>query len=137
MGEGIGALIGSVLAAWICRCLGDVRVIWMGMIAIGVGLVVYAWLTTRVAAIVVMVILARPVGAVNVAITPVLLRVVPADMLGRAVSVVGPVQQIAHIVSVFVSGRLISSVLLGFRDTVAGITFGRSTPCSPSARCLS
>lgn len=124
MGEGIGALVGSLLAAWACRRIGDVRVLWAGLIAIGVGTAIYSRLTDIFAAVTILAILALPLGAVNVAVSPIVLRSVPREMIGRVVSVFTPFQTLASVVSAVASGWLVSTVLENFHHTVLGIKFG-------------
>jgi MFS family permease len=125
MGEGIGAIIGTLAAAWLCRRLGDVRVLYWGLTAIGLGLLVYGRLTALPVAVAVLALLGLPLGGINVAMTPIILREVPREMLGRAVSVFGPLQQLANMISVFAAGWLVSTVLLHLDMTVGGIRFGR------------
>jgi MFS family permease len=125
MGEGIGAIVGAVGAAWVCRKLGDVRVFYLGIIVIGVGLLAFARLGNIFAAVAVLALLGLPSGSLNVSMTPIVLRVVPRDLLGRTVSVIGPIQQLAGMISVLAAGWLVSTVLLNFHATVAGLHFGR------------
>jgi Na+/melibiose symporter-like transporter len=124
MGEGIGAIIGTIFAAWVCKRLGDTKVFSLGLIAVGVGLMVYSRLDNLISAILVLTILALPLGAINVATTPILLRSVPRDMLGRTISVFGPLQQLAGMISALAAGWLVSTVLLNFHRSVAGVGFG-------------
>ena len=123
--EGIGAIVGTLFAAWLCKRFTDVRVFCLGLAVVGVGLVVYSRLGTLWAAIVVLFMLALPLGAVNVSSAPIVLRTVPGELLGRVMSVFGPTQQLAGMVSAVVAGWLVSTVLVNFHHTVAGVTFGR------------
>lgn len=125
MGEGIGAIAGTIAAAWVCRKLGDVRVFYLGIIVIGVGTLAYARLGNIYAAVAVLALLGLPLGSLNVSTTPIVLRVVPRELLGRAVSIVGPIQSLAGMLSVFTAGWLVSTVLLDFHATVAGLRLGR------------
>jgi MFS family permease len=125
MGEGIGAIVGTLFAAWICRKLGDVRVFYLGIIVIGAGLLVYSRLGSLYLAVAVLALLGLPLGGINVAMTPIVLRVVPRDLLGRTVSVIGPIQSVAGMVSVLAAGWLVSTVMLDFHASVGGIEFGR------------
>jgi MFS family permease len=63
-------------------------------------------------------------GAVNVAISAIMLEVTPQQMLGRVVSVVNPLVQLASIVSMGGFGFLAGTVLAGLHARVAGLTFG-------------
>ena len=124
MGDGIGAIIGALTAGWIAKKLGDVRVLYLALFAVGIGTIVYARLGNFVLAIVVTLMIAVPVGALNVAIVPIVLRTVPQEIMGRAVSVVGPIQQLANIVSVVAAGWLVSTVMRGFHASISGLSIG-------------
>jgi MFS family permease len=125
MVEGIGAIVGTLFAAWLCRRFTDTRVFAGGLTIVGIGLIGYSRLDALWMALVVLGALALPLGALNVASGPITLRTVPADMLGRAMSVFGPLQQVAGMVSALVAGWLVSTVLRNFDHTVAGVHFGR------------
>lgn len=125
MGEGIGAVAGALLAAWICRKFGDTRVFCLALIAVGILMIVFARLGNIVAAVAVLGITGIPLGALNVALTPLLLRSVPREVLGRVGGVLNPVQQVASMGSALLCGWLVSTVMRNFHHTVAGFTFGR------------
>ncbi|HEY1485783.1 MAG TPA: MFS transporter, partial [Micromonosporaceae bacterium] len=124
MGEGIGGIAGSLAAGWICRRFSDVRVFAFGLLAGGIGLVVFARLDNLIAAIVVLAAIGIPLGAMNVALTPIMLRAVPRELLGRVGGVFGPVTEAASMVSALVAGWLVSTVLLNFHRSIAGVSFG-------------
>ena len=75
-------------------------------------------------------------GAVNTAVTPLLLAVTPQELIGRVASVIQPVQQLAAIGSMAVAGFLASTALRGFHGTVGGLHFGTYDTISAVAGLL-
>ena len=67
-------------------------------------------------------IYAMPIAMLNTAVAPLLLDAVPREYLGRAMAVFTPVNQLASMVSVVISGWLMSTVLRSFRASFAGVT---------------
>src|SRR5215469_1672706 len=113
-GEGIGSVLGALVAGWIANRVGAGRVFWAGLIVAGVVLVGYSRSVTLPTAIVVLACGGVAVGAVNTVLSPLVLDVTPQEMLGRVVAVVSPLQQLAAILSMAVSGFLASTVLRNF-----------------------
>jgi MFS family permease len=125
MGEGIGAVAGALTGAWICARLGDVRVLCYGLILGGVGVLAFARLDSLIPAIVTLAVIGIPLGALNVALTPILLRAVPRELLGRVAGILTPVQYLASMVAALAAGWLASTVLLNFHLEVGPVTLGR------------
>jgi MFS family permease len=125
MGEGIGSIAGALVGGAVAARLGSARVIWLGLLIGGIGIGVYALLTNLVAAVVVLALVGVPIAAINTALGPVLLNASPREYLGRVVSIINPVQQVAMMVSIAASGWLASTVLLGFHAAVGPLRFGR------------
>lgn len=125
MGEGIGGVVGSLVAGRFCRRFGDIRVLCTGLILVGAGVMVFARLGSLWPAVLTLALLGLPMGAVNVALSPILLRATPADYLGRTIAVINPSQQLASIVATLTAGWLASTVLHGFDATALGLHFGR------------
>jgi MFS family permease len=125
MGEGIGSIVGALTGAWICARLGDVRVLCYGLILGGAGVLVFARLDSLIAAIVTLAVLGIPLGALNVALTPILLRAVPREFLGRVTGILTPVQYLASMIAALASGWLASTVMRNFHLVVGSVTFGR------------
>jgi MFS family permease len=125
MALGCGLVVGALGAGRLGARLGFARVFSLGLVLTGVGLVAYARTTSLWPALVVLAVVGLPVAAVNTALTPVLLKAVPQSHLGRVVAVIGPVQQVAALTGVAVSGWLASTALQGLDLTVGGVHFGR------------
>jgi MFS family permease len=122
--EGVGGVIGALLAGWVLSKVGSSRAVWGGMIVAGLFAIAYSRMTVLVAAILVMAGIGLAITVVNTALTPLTLSVTPQEMIGRVMAVVSPVQQVAAILSMAVSGFLASSVLRSFHQVIAGVTFG-------------
>jgi hypothetical protein len=58
----------------------------------------------------------------NTAVAPLLLDAAPREYMGRVMAVFMPVNQLASMFSVVISGWLTSTVLRSFRASFAGIT---------------
>jgi MFS family permease len=125
MGEGLGAVAGTLTAAWICARLGDVRVFCYGLIVAGIGFLAFARLDNLWQAVAALAVLGIPLGALNVALSPILLRSVPRELIGRVVGILNPVQYLASMVAALVAGWLASTVLLGLHVEVGPVTFSR------------
>jgi MFS family permease len=124
MGEGIGAVIGALAAGWLCRRFRDVIVFGVGLALVGVGLVAYARVGSLWAAVLVIALMGVPLGAINTAMSPILLRATPQEYIGRTISTFGPVQQLASMLSALGAGWLMSTGWREFHHTAAGISFG-------------
>jgi MFS family permease len=123
-GEGIGGIAGSLAAGWICARFADVRVFAFGFLVAGIGLVIFARLDNIYLGTLLLAVIGIPLGAANVASTPIMLRVVPRELLGRVSGVIGPVAELASMVSALLAGYLTSTVLHNFHRTIAGVAFG-------------
>jgi hypothetical protein len=66
-----------------------------------------------------------PLGAINAAASPILLRATPQEYLGRAIATITPVQQLASMASAIGAGWLVSTAWRDFHHVVMGVTFGR------------
>jgi hypothetical protein len=53
-----------------------------------------------------------------------MLQVTPGELVGRIVSVMGPVTSAAEMISVLLAGFLGSTILKDFHKQVAGVAFG-------------
>jgi MFS family permease len=119
MAEGIGALLGALSAGWLCARYADVRVFVGGMLAAGLLVVAYSRAGSLWPAVVLLGLIGLPLGWVNAATGPILYREVPRALLGRVISVVNPIQQLAAMFSALLSGWLVSDLLRGM-DVSAG-----------------
>jgi MFS family permease len=125
MALGIGNIIGALLAGAVAGRVGLGRVYSLGLLLAGVGFFAYSRLGNLVAALVVLFLVGLPIAAVNTIVAPMILKVTPRELIGRVVSVLNPVLQLAGILSIAIASYLASTVLRGLDATVAGVHFGR------------
>ncbi|MFE9423624.1 hypothetical protein ACFYNO_11760 [Kitasatospora sp. NPDC006697] len=86
---------------------------------------VYARLDSLWIAVPVIALIGVSLGAINSALSPILLRATPREYLGRAISTFAPVQQLASLTSAIGVGWLVSTAWRNFHHQVAGVRFGR------------
>ncbi|TWE12077.1 MFS transporter [Rudaeicoccus suwonensis] len=119
-----GMVIGALSAPVVERRFGAARVVVVGMIATGAAIVVYSRLTGFLAACVVYFVIALPLGAVNTVVTPLWMRSVSAELLGRSIAFFQMLPAFASLVAMGGTGWLASTVLAGIDFRFAGSHFG-------------
>jgi MFS family permease len=122
--EGAGGVLGALGAGWAAARIGSRRLFWAGLVTVGVALLGLSRATALPPALVITACAGFFAGAVNVAISAIMLEVTPPQMLGRVVSVLNPLVQLASIVSMGGFGFLAGSALAGLHERVVGLTFG-------------
>jgi MFS family permease len=121
---GTGVVIGAAVAGWLGVRLGPARTIWVSLVLFGLFLGVYARMSSFLIALGVLLLAAIPLGAMNTAVSPLLVRTVPREVLGRVFATFIPAIQSMSILGVAVAGWLSSSVLRGLDARVLGVHFG-------------
>ena len=119
---GVGFIIGALAAGRMVRWIGARALTWSGLLATGVLAAGYALQRSFPAGLIMLAIYAIPIAMLNTAVVPLLLDAAPREYLGRVMAVFMPVNQLASMVSVVISGWLTSTVLRSFRASFAGIT---------------
>jgi MFS family permease len=119
---GTGFIVGALAAGRMVRWLGARTLTWSGLLAAGLLAAAYAMQRSFPAGLVMLAIYAMPIAMLNTAVAPLLLDAAPREYMGRVMAVFTPVNQLACMTSVVVSGWLTSTVLRTFRATVAGVT---------------
>jgi MFS family permease len=119
---GIGFIVGALAAGRMVRWLGARTLTWSGLLAAGLLAAAYAMQRSFPAGLVMLAVYAVPIAMLNTAVAPLLLDAAPREYLGRVMAVFMPINQLASMASVVVSGWLTSTVLRTFRATVAGVT---------------
>jgi hypothetical protein len=90
----------------------------------GVLLIGYS-LTVRLGpAMVLYFLTAVPIGMVNTVLSPLVMRSIPQDLLGRSMVVLNMFPTIASLTAMGATGWLVSTLLSGVDATVLGIRFG-------------
>jgi MFS family permease len=119
---GVGFIVGSLAAGRMVRWIGARALTWSGLLAAGVLAACYALQRSFPAGLVILAIYAVPIAMLNTAVAPLLLDAAPREYLGRVMAVFTPVNQLASMTAVVISGWLTSTVLRSFRVSFAGVT---------------
>lgn len=122
---GIGSIVGALVTAKLADRLTETRVFSYGMILTGLTVAIYSRLGSLPPAIAVFVLAGIPLAAVNVVVSPIMLKIVPAHLIGRVGTVMNPLIYLASLLSMAIAGVLASSVLRNLHVVVVGVTFGR------------
>jgi MFS family permease len=118
---GAGFIVGALAAGYMVRWIGARALTWSGLLATGVLAAGYALQRSFPAGLVMLAIYAIPIAMLNTAVAPLLLDAAPREYMGRVMAVFNPVNQFASMLSVVVSGWLMSTVLRSFRVSFVGI----------------
>jgi MFS family permease len=121
---GVGTIAGSILATVYVQRFGPARLIGVGLLFAGVGMLVYSRLTSFLPACILLGLVGVPAAGINVAIMPLILQTTPREMLGRVNAVLMPIISLASIGSIVAAGILVSTWLSGFHADALGLTFG-------------
>ena len=119
---GVGFIIGALAAGRMVRWVGARVLTWSGLLATGVLAAGYALQRSFPAGLVILAIYAMPIAMLNTAVAPLLLDAVPREYLGRVMAVFTPVNQLASMLAMVISGWLTSTVLRSFHASFAGVT---------------
>jgi MFS family permease len=119
---GAGFIVGALSASRLVRRAGPRGLTWSCLLAAGVLAAGYGMQRSVPAALAVLAAYAVLLAVLNTAVKPLLLTAAPRAYLGRVMAIWHPVNQLASTVSVIVWGWLASTVLHGFRASVAGVT---------------
>jgi MFS family permease len=122
--EGVGGLIAAVLAAVIGQRLGLARLYCAGIVVFGLLLLALSRTTDLYLAIVVIVAVGPATAAVNVSMSPLIMRAAPQELMGRVMSLFTPMFTLSLALSAAIGGLLASTLLRDFDATVLGIRFG-------------
>ncbi|MDA8322321.1 MAG: MFS transporter [Actinomycetota bacterium] len=121
---GGGAIAGALTGGRAGSRIGPGRVFWIGMVTGGLLLLAYSRLTRITPALAVLAAAGFMFGAINAAAPPILLALIPQNMMGRAMSVFNPLQQMAGLTSLAAAGLLAGTALRGYSADLAGLTLG-------------
>ncbi|HWH01948.1 MAG TPA: MFS transporter [Pilimelia sp.] len=121
---GIGSIVGALVAGRVTERFGAVRVFAGGLALTGLAVLAYSRCTSLPVAVAVLALTGIPLSAVNVVVSPLVLRATPRQLLGRVNAVLNPLVYLASVLSMAVAGFLASTVLRDLDRTVAGLSFG-------------
>lgn len=120
----VGALLGAVLGGVFAQRIGLTRLVWLSLLLLGLGILVYSRMTSAPPALAVLFVAGIPQATLNIAVGPLVLRVTPRELLGRVMAVLNPVITGASLASIAIAGYLASTTLHGFHARVAGLELG-------------
>ncbi len=121
---GAGAILGAILASMLGERIGLIRMFWASVLALGVGILVYARLNSFVPALVLTFCLGIPFAALAVASGPLLLRATPQEFIGRIEALFGSFSAVATLLGSAAAGYIDSLLTGRFHPTLLGLTFG-------------
>ncbi len=122
--QGVGAIIGAVLASMFAQRVGLVRMLTCSLVLVSIAILAYARMTSFVPALVVIFLGGMFISMMNVPAGPLLLRVTPRAYVGRVTATINPTSALMQVLGTTLAGFLASNVLLHFHAQALGQTFG-------------
>jgi predicted MFS family arabinose efflux permease len=101
---GLGTLLGAVGAGLLSKKVMPRHILAGGVFLLGVGLMIYAFQTQYILAIIVMFITGIPQGGIDVGFTPILLGTTPRSLIGRVESVIETTMYGVSLISIALAG---------------------------------
>lgn len=123
MAIGAGSVLGAISAAWLIHRLGSARLFWLTLYLIGLFLILFARQDSLWPALLFFFLTGLPLGAINTVLGPLLMHLIPHDIMGRVISVFTTSQTLCNLVSVSLAG-LLGTLLAGLHVGLLGISFG-------------
>jgi len=123
MAVGVGSVLGAISAAWLIYRLGSARIFWLTLYLIGLFLILFARQESLWPALLFLFLTGLPLGAINTVIGPLLMHLIPHDVMGRVISVFATSQTLCNLISVSLAG-LLGTLLAGLHVRLLGISFG-------------
>jgi MFS family permease len=124
MAFAVGTLLGVAAAPRVERKLGATTIYLGGIALMGALLVAYSLTVDLRPALVLYFLTAIPLGMVNTVLSPLVMRSIPPDLLGRSMVVLNVFPTIASLAAMGATGWLVSTLLANVDGTVLGVQFG-------------
>ncbi len=121
---GAGTIVGAFMMSIFDKWLRAERLLSLGAIAAGIVFLLFSRTTSLLSAVILAFLVGFFLAATNVSAGPLILRSTPRSMLGPVNSIMDPMQMLASLVAVALSGYLVSTILQNFQQNILGITFG-------------
>jgi MFS family permease len=118
--QGAGMLIGSLVAPWLMSRRPVRDLIWIGLVGMGVVLLVYARLTSVIAAIGAIGVLGIFIAMLTVSVGPVMMATIPREFIGRVSALLNPILNLGNLAGLAIGG-VSYSLLIGTFDREIGI----------------
>jgi Na+/melibiose symporter-like transporter len=87
MAVGAGSVLGAISVLLVVKRPGSARIFWLTLYLLGVLLILFARQDSLWPALVFLFLTGLPPGAINTVVGPLLMHMIPHDMMGRVVSV--------------------------------------------------
>jgi MFS family permease len=101
---GLGTLLGAIGAGFLSKKVMPRHILAGGVFLLGLGLVIYAFQTQYILAIIVMFFTGIPQGGIDVGFTPMLLGTTPRSLIGRVESVIETAMFGVSLISIALAG---------------------------------
>ncbi len=121
---GVGSLIGAMGMTVLGNRLNMTGMARWTVLLSGVVLLLFSRQSAIIPALLLLLSFGVLQAVLNVAISPLLLKATPPDLIGRVVAVINPSIQGGLLLGIVLSGYLASTVLVGWHTTVVGQSFG-------------
>ena len=103
---GLGTLLGAIGAGFLSKKVMPRHILAGSVFLLGLGLVIYAFQTQYILAVVVMFITGIPQGGIDVGFAPILLGTTPRSLIGRVESVIDTAMFGVSLISIALAGYL-------------------------------
>jgi len=121
---GAAVILGSLMAAFFARRIGEIRLLWFSFILWGAAMIVFSRLTAFAPGLILFFIQGLANAGIIVAVGPLKLRHTAREFIGRVEAVWMPGILASQLVAVILAGFLASNVLYGLHSTFLGMRFG-------------
>jgi MFS family permease len=122
--QGAGAILGAILAGMFIKQIGLTRMLVGSLLLLGVGMLIFARLTSFVPALIFCFVAGIFTATLNVPVGPLLLRVTPRALIGRVSATLNPTSAMMQVLGTTIAGFLASNLLLNFHAQAFGLAFG-------------
>src|SRR5262249_4174913 len=87
MAVGAGSVLGALLAALLVKRLGSACLFWLSLYVVGIVVILFARQSVLWLALALLCLAGLPLGALNAALGPLLMHIIPHEIMGRVMSV--------------------------------------------------
>ena len=101
---GVGTLVGAILAGFLSKWVKPQYILTGGVFLLGLGIVVYAFQTQYLIALILSLVMCIPQGGIDVGFGPLLINTTPQQLIGRTMSVIETSMYGASLISIGVAG---------------------------------
>lgn len=123
MAAGVGWIMGAILSARLVKHMGPVRIFWLGLYGVGISQILFARQDMLWPALALLCLLGLSLGALNTVAGPLLMHIIPQDIMGRVISIFDTSQICCQLISASVAGML-GTLLTNFHITLLRMPFG-------------